>query len=126
MIKCADCKFWDRRDRSQAGFCRVHSAVLRPDSGAMGHWPVTESTEWCGEGALQVEGVGSAPVAPSGAVDDAVLGEREACAKLLDARASELREKASAGKLSIGKIKQLDMAAGIMDDAADIIRRRSE
>jgi hypothetical protein len=53
--KCETCRFWDRRDESRAGHCRVESPTLLPNSSAMGHWPVTNESDWCGEAEPEVE-----------------------------------------------------------------------
>lgn len=52
---CATCRFWDRGRDDFDTICRRHvpvAVIRKPDDPAISRypvWPLTISTEWCGE-----------------------------------------------------------------------------
>ena len=57
---CVDCYYWEIRDGVPGdgyGFCRRHAplaATVAKAAEYMARWPLTDSSEWCGEHRLRV------------------------------------------------------------------------
>jgi hypothetical protein len=45
---CTNCAFW-RSSGSDLGSCRRYPPRLLTPEGSLGHWPVTQHDDWCGE-----------------------------------------------------------------------------
>ena len=54
--RCSDCRYWDEGEGTQIGLgrCRRQSPLFNPSmhiekDADLGAWPVTDSSDWCGE-----------------------------------------------------------------------------
>jgi hypothetical protein len=59
------------------------------------------------------------------ACKEAAMAEREACATVLDSRAALWRERANNPTITVMGIRSLDLAALILSEGADMIRKRT-
>jgi hypothetical protein len=48
---CENCEFWEALidNEMEQGFCRRHSPRHMSPRNGLARWPITDSTDWCGE-----------------------------------------------------------------------------
>ena len=51
IIYCKDCRWWEKHKGTvpAVGKCRLKPPIYAEDY-RIGRWPLTEETDWCGEG----------------------------------------------------------------------------